>query len=87
LLLWRPERECEGREDYKSLAKKLKIETEDDNERKQILKQYARLIVAKQRDGAVGEIPLRFESDRTKFYSVTKREYSNREDERQYQDE
>jgi replicative DNA helicase len=83
LLLWRPERECEGKEDYKSLAKKLKIETEDDNERKQILKQYARLIVAKQRDGAVGEIPLRFESDRTKFYSVTKQEYSNKEDERQ----
>jgi replicative DNA helicase len=83
LLLWRPERECEGSGDYEALAKKLKIKAEDDNERKQMLKAYARLIVAKQRDGAVGEIPLRFESDRTKFHSVTKKEYSNREDERQ----
>ena len=98
LLLWRPERECEGASDYANLAKKLgifigdtkeakekgaKIVVKDESERDQVLRQYARLIVAKQRNGPVNEIPVIFDGDRTTFHNVTPKEYSNRQDERQ----
>jgi replicative DNA helicase len=41
------------------------------------------IVVAKQRDGPVGEIKLRFESDITKFQNVTGKSWSNNPTERQ----
>jgi replicative DNA helicase len=80
-------------------ALKLKLPAEDDDpevelwgdelspdqlsERDRMINEYAELIVAKQRNGPVGEIKLRFESDITKFQNVTQRSWSNRTDQRQ----
>src|SRR4030095_3320574 len=50
LLLWRPERECEGDKDREALAQKLGIKGDNAQERRAILKAYTKLIVAKQRD-------------------------------------
>lgn len=51
--------------------------------RNEQIKSYAELILAKQRNGPVGEIRLRFEAEFTRFQNVTQRSWSNREDERQ----
>lgn len=52
-------------------------------ERDDQIDHYAALILAKQRNGPVGEIRLRFEGDITRFDNITQKTWSNREDERQ----
>lgn len=96
LLLWRPERHLEHYGQRDKLAKKLKLKDSDGadlfgddlekeklSERDRQINEYAELIVAKQRNGPVGDIRLRFESDITKFQSVTKKSWSNNPAERQ----
>jgi len=51
------------------------------------IEEYAELILAKQRNGPVNNIRLRFVDEMTRFENVTKKTWSNREDERQHQDE
>jgi replicative DNA helicase len=63
------------------------LTTEQIKERDEQIKHYAELILAKQRNGPVADIRLRFEGELTRFENVTKKSWSNREDERQYQDE
>ncbi len=96
-LLWRPERHIQHRTDRKKIAKLLGLKSdgvelwqdeesllpEQIKERDRQIQEYAELIVAKQRNGPVGEIRLRFESDFTRFENVTQKMWSNREDERQ----
>jgi replicative DNA helicase len=52
-------------------------------ERTAQLQEYAELILAKQRNGPVNDIRLRFVDELTRFENVTKKSWSNREDERQ----
>lgn len=63
------------------------LTAEQIKERNEQIKNYAELILAKQRNGPVGEIRLRFDAEFTRFQNVTKKSWSNREDERQYLDE
>jgi DnaB-like helicase C terminal domain len=63
------------------------LTTEQIKERDEQIKHYAELILAKQRNGPVADIRLRFEGELTRFENVTKKTWSNREDERQYQNE
>jgi replicative DNA helicase len=74
LLLWRPWTVCNDRGDREALAKKLNVKAERVPERDAQLEAYAKLIVAKQRDGAVGDIPLRFDGSRTRFHNVKEEE-------------
>jgi replicative DNA helicase len=60
-----------------------KLTQEQINERTQQIKQYAELILAKQRNGPVNDIRLRFVDEMTRFENVTTKTWSNREDERQ----
>lgn len=95
-LLWRPERHLENYGQREKLAKKLKLKDangealygddmspDDTAERDRQINEYAELIMAKQRNGPVGEIRLRFESDITKFQNVTTKSWSNKQEERQ----
>jgi hypothetical protein len=52
-------------------------------ERSDQIEEYAELILAKQRNGPVNNIRLRFVDEMTRFENVTKKMWSNREDERQ----
>jgi replicative DNA helicase len=52
-------------------------------ERNDQIEHYAELILAKQRNGPVNDVTLRFEAEFTRFQNVTKKSWSNREDERQ----
>jgi replicative DNA helicase len=52
-------------------------------ERSHQIEEYAELILAKQRNGPVNNIRLRFVDEMTRFENVTKKMWSNREDERQ----
>jgi hypothetical protein len=60
-----------------------KLSQEQIAERTQQIKQYAELILAKQRNGPVNDIRLRFVDEMTRFENVTTKSWSNREDERQ----
>jgi replicative DNA helicase len=58
--------------------------TEDQlKERSRQIEEYAELILAKQRNGPVNNIRLRFVDEMTRFENVTRKMWSNREDERQ----
>jgi replicative DNA helicase len=52
-------------------------------ERSHQIEEYAELILAKQRNGPVNNIRLRFVDEMTRFENVTRKMWSNREDERQ----
>ena len=52
-------------------------------ERSGQIEEYAELILAKQRNGPVNNIRLRFVDEMTRFENVTRKMWSNREDERQ----
>jgi replicative DNA helicase len=52
-------------------------------ERTDQIEEYAELILAKQRNGPVNNIRLRFVDEMTRFENVTKKSWSNRADERQ----
>jgi replicative DNA helicase len=95
-LLWRPERHLENPKQWAKLAKDLdlrdnsgqqlygrELSPNELKERDAQIRQYANLIVAKQRDGPVGEIPLRFVPEQTLFQNVTKKAWSNNPKERQ----
>jgi replicative DNA helicase len=96
-LLWRPERHLENYGQREKLAKRLRLSWHDDeplygmeemskearDDRDRQINEYAELIVAKQRNGPVGEIKLRFESDITKFQNVTTKTWSNDPGQRQ----
>lgn len=59
------------------------LSEEQISERNTQIDHYAELILAKQRNGPVGEVHLYFEGDLTRFENVTKKTWSNREDQRQ----
>lgn len=63
------------------------LSEEQIEERDNQIDHYAALILAKQRNGPVGEIRLHFEGDLTRFDNVTQKSWSNREDERQQHQE
>jgi replicative DNA helicase len=83
LLLWRPWAEIDRKDpdERAALAKKLNIKNADNvTQRDQMSEAYARLIIAKQRDGPPGDIPLRFDGDRTRFHSVKETAEPDEED-------
>ena len=97
-LLWRPERHLEedNAKQWAKCARVLDIRDgtgrqlygrelseDEENQRDRQIKQFAKLIVAKQRDGPVGEIPLRFVPEQTQFQNATKKMWSNNPKERQ----
>jgi replicative DNA helicase len=63
------------------------LSEEQVKERDYQIDHYAALILAKQRNGPVGEIRLTFEGDLTRFDNVTQKTWSNRQDERQEKNE
>lgn len=109
LLLWRPERHLQFKDDRNKLAKVLELKDSEGNElwekkakkgdesnelskdqrqdRDDQIDSFAQLILAKQRNGPVGDIRLRFVPEMTRFENVTAKSWSNREDERQQMDE
>ena len=83
ILLWRPVKHCETDKQRLDFAKKLKIEGENDTQSMANLEAYAEAILAKQRNGPTGRVRLRFDGELTQFQSMTKKLYSNKEEERQ----
>lgn len=83
ILLWRPEKHCETDKQRLDFAKKLKLVGENDTQTLANLESYAEAILAKQRNGPTGRVRLRFEGELTQFQSMTKKLYSNKEDEQQ----
>ena len=60
-----------------------RLTPEQITERSNQIDEYAELILAKQRNGPVNNIRLRFVDEMTRFENVTKKMWSNRQDERQ----
>lgn len=75
-LLNRPVRLASNDAEKESIASRLKILPKD-------LDAYAELNIAKQRNGPVGDIQLRFVDELTRFQSTTQKQWSNNPDERQ----
>ncbi len=72
-LLTRPIRHCDSDADKEYAAGRLKIDIED-------LPTFAELNIAKQRNGPVGEVRLRFIDDITRFQNMTGAMWSNNEE-------
>ena len=70
----------ERKKDQKDL---FSLTREQTAERDRQINEYAELLLVKQRNGPVGDVRLRFTPDLTRFDNVTKKMWSNREDERQ----
>ena len=83
ILLWRPVKHCATHKQRMDVAKKLKIEGDNDDQTLANLESYSEAILAKQRNGPVGRVRLRFDGERTRFHSTTEKHYSNKEEERQ----
>jgi replicative DNA helicase len=65
------------------LAKKQELTKEQVDERDTQIKEYAELIIVKQRNGPVGNIPLRFVNELMRFEGTTEKAFSNKKEQRQ----
>src|SRR4029077_4122705 len=73
----------DGDELWEESKEEERLTPEQIAERTRQIEEYAELILAKQRNGPVNNIRLRFVDEMTRFENVTKKRLSNREDERQ----
>jgi replicative DNA helicase len=74
---------ADGEELWEESKDEERLTPEQIAERTDQIEKYAELILAKQRNGPVNNIRLRFVDEMTRFENVTKKIWSNREDERQ----